>query len=89
VSALRPNKGLELTAYSLRCAPASGSSSCLTFGSQIPIRREGSMPLLDSMGLSKEGQPCKNSSLAEWDRELWGQSLLVRLGMAQHQAGSP
>ena len=26
----------------------------------------------DSMGLSKEGQPCKNSSLAEWHRELWG-----------------
>ena len=24
-----PNKGLELTAYSLRCAPASGSSSGL------------------------------------------------------------
>jgi hypothetical protein len=26
------NKGMELTAYSVRCAPASGSSSCLAFG---------------------------------------------------------
>jgi hypothetical protein len=26
------NKGLELTAYSVRCAPASGSSSGLAFG---------------------------------------------------------
>jgi hypothetical protein len=28
----RPNKGLEPTAYSVRCAPASGSGSCLAFG---------------------------------------------------------
>jgi hypothetical protein len=28
-----PNKGLELTAYSVRCAPASGSSSGPAFGS--------------------------------------------------------
>jgi hypothetical protein len=28
----RPNQGLELTAYSLRYAPASGSSSGLAFG---------------------------------------------------------
>jgi hypothetical protein len=27
-----PNKGLELTAYSVRCAPASGSSSGPAFG---------------------------------------------------------
>jgi hypothetical protein len=36
-----PNKGLELTAYSLRCAPASSSSSGLAFGSlqtQVMIR---------------------------------------------------
>ena len=26
------NKGMELTASSVRCAPASGSSSCLAFG---------------------------------------------------------
>jgi hypothetical protein len=29
-----PNKALELTAYSVRCAPAFGSSSPLAFGDQ-------------------------------------------------------
>jgi hypothetical protein len=31
----QPNKGLELTASSVRCAPASGSSSGLAFGGQV------------------------------------------------------
>ena len=34
MSCTAPNKGMELTAYSVRSyvAPASGSSSCLAFG---------------------------------------------------------
>ena len=30
--AQQPNQGMEPTAYSARCAPASGSGSCLAFG---------------------------------------------------------
>jgi hypothetical protein len=36
------------------------------------------------MGLSKEGLPCKNSAAAEWYKDFAGQSLLVRLGVADH-----
>ena len=31
-----PNMGLELTAYSVRCAPASSRSSGLAFGNDSP-----------------------------------------------------
>ena len=30
-----PNKGMEPTAYSVRCAPASGSGSCLALGLKV------------------------------------------------------
>ena len=89
-----PNKGMELTASSVRCAPASGSSSCLALGArgaeeknyrQIPKRPRRILTTGGSFPRRGQAMSAGNSRFPAFPQK--GDTVRVRRGTFAGMAG--